>query len=329
MQTPSDGLIFGIYPGGASGTADGQATQGSAESPDCILSALDQLQGDKPFIVRAYEPYIDGPDARIQARQTPEFPLQYLQRGRRLDLVVMFQSLSGNVSGYCDFVRQMVRQYGLHCDTIQITEEANLPHSGLDGERPNVREALVKGIIAARDEACARGYDYLKIGFNAVPSFNPADDFWTSLGQMGGSDFVAAVDYVGLDFFPDVFRPVAPDGEPGDLSEMVVVALKMMRETWMTAAGIPPTVPMHITENGWPTSLERSYERQAQVLETVIRTIHKHRQAFNIARYELFDLRDGNSSNPDIFHQFGLMRDDYTPKPGFETYRRLIAELSA
>ena len=29
----------------------------------------------------------------------------------------------------------------------------------------------------------------------------------------------------------------------------------------------------------------------------------------------------------DIFDQFGLLRDDYTPKTAFETYRRLIAEL--
>jgi hypothetical protein len=28
-----------------------------------------------------------------------------------------------------------------------------------------------------------------------------------------------------------------------------------------------------------------------------------------------------------IWQQFGVMRDDYTPKPGFEVYRRLVAEL--
>ena len=150
MHTPSDGLIFGIYPGGATGTEEGQATQGPAENPECILRALDQLQGTKPFIVRAYELYTDGPDVRIQARPTPEHPLQYLQNGRRLDLVVMFQSLSGNVAGYCEFVRQMVRQYGPHCDTMQITEEANLQHSGLDGERPNAVDARRPSVWSAK-----------------------------------------------------------------------------------------------------------------------------------------------------------------------------------
>jgi hypothetical protein len=33
------------------------------------------------------------------------------------------------------------------------------------------------------------------------------------------------------------------------------------------------------------------------------------------------------SAQPDSFYQFGLLRDDYTPKPAFETYRQLIAEL--
>jgi hypothetical protein len=40
-----------------------------------------------------------------------------------------------------------------------------------------------------------------------------------------------------------------------------------------------------------------------------------------------YQLRDADSSNPSIFYQFGVLRDDYTPKPAFEVYRRLIAEL--
>ncbi len=136
-----------------------------------------------------------------------------------------------------------------------------------------------------------------------------------------------ALDYVGLDFFPDVFRPVAPDGQPGDLRQMVVVVLRALRESWMPAAGIPASVPIHIAENGWPTSPDRSYDRQAAALKTIIRTIHDYRGNYRVTRYQLFDLRDADSSNPDIFYQFGILRDDYTPKPVFEVYRRLIAEL--
>ena len=47
----------------------------------------------------------------------------------------------------------------------------------------------------------------------------------------------------------------------------------------------------------------------------VIRTVHYLRQGLNISHYMLFGLRDADSSKPDLFHQFGILRDDYTPKP--------------
>ena len=65
------------------------------------------------------------------------------------------------------------------------------------------------------------------------------------------------------------------------------------------------------------------------MIEAIVRAVHAQCTAFNVTHYELFALRDGNSANPDLFHQFGILRDDYTPKPAFETYRQLIAELGA
>jgi len=53
------------------------------------------------------------------------------------------------------------------------------------------------------------------------------------------------------------------------------------------------------------------------------------RERLNIARYTMFDLRDADSSKADLMYQFGLMRDDYTPKPAFEAYRGLIDELGS
>ncbi|MCF6422913.1 hypothetical protein [Amycolatopsis tucumanensis] len=44
--------------------------------------------------------------------------------------------------------------------------------------------------------------------------------------------------------------------------------------------------------------------------------------------YTHFALRDADSANPGLFHQFGLLRDDYTAKPAFDTYRKLIAEFT-
>ncbi|GIP11639.1 hypothetical protein J1TS5_38090 [Paenibacillus macerans] len=59
----------------------------------------------------------------------------------------------------------------------------------------------------------------------------------------------------------------------------------------------------------------------------MIHTVYRLRMEFGISHYVLFGLRDADSSKPDLFHQFGIMRDDYTPKPAFAVYRRLIREL--
>ena len=56
-----------------------------------------------------------------------------------------------------------------------------------------------------------------------------------------------------------------------------------------------------------------------------MRTINEHRHALNITHYEYFDLRDADSSLSDFGYHFGLLHDDYTPKPAFDTYRRIIA----
>lgn len=104
--------------------------------------------------------------------------------------------------------------------------------------------------------------------------------------------------------------------------------LRNLREKNLITAGIPISVPIRVTENGWPTgknpiaNIERPYERQASVLETDLRW------ELNISHYELFGLRDANSSKEDLFHQFGIMRDDYSPKPAYHIFEKLIYELS-
>lgn len=55
--------------------------------------------------------------------------------------------------------------------------------------------------------------------------------------------------------------------------------------------------------------------------------MHALRAELNITHWELFTLRDADSSRNDLFHRFGVLRDDYSPKPAFHTLRRLIAEL--
>jgi beta-glucosidase/6-phospho-beta-glucosidase/beta-galactosidase len=50
--------------------------------------------------------------------------------------------------------------------------------------------------------------------------------------------------------------------------------------------------------------------------------------ALNITGYTHHTLRDACSAGSGIFCQFGLMTDNYTPKPAFHLYQDLISRLS-
>jgi hypothetical protein len=328
-------MTFGIYPGGVAGGADGLLTG----PPDCFEQAdyaLTELQGGStPFVVRCYDsfqdadsPFADNPCAPAEFVRYAALP------NRPMELVLQYRSASGNMDGYLDFIRDRIGKYARVLYALQITEEANFTDgpSVIDGPYPNVCRALTEGVKSAKAALRALGYPDVKVGFNSPPTFGPAADFWKRIGG-DGERFVQAVDYVGLDFFPDVFRRVSPDGQPGDLKSSMVGVLETMRLVWMPAAGIPENVPIHITENGWPTSAGRGIDRQAEVLEQVIRTVHANSSRLNIGRYSLFALRDvslRNASNEEnLFNFFGIMTADYERKPAFETIRKLVRELGA
>lgn len=318
-------LIFGIYAGSAVGVDPGTGLiTGPADDPERITAALADLQPNgRPFIVRGYVHYI-GAQTLIYA--TPPDMAQYVADGRQLDLVLCYRTPDGDVDDWAELVRSVVRSYGPLLAKLQITEEPNNPDAanGGDGGFPNVQQAIIRGVRAAKEEMRLQRYSF-QVGFNATPSFT--NDFWVQLAALGDAEFVAAVDYVGFDFFPDVFRPLplAADDTPLSLEAAVAGVLRSFRTINLATANIPAAVPIHIAENGWPTTPQRSYERQAQVLETIVRTIYTHRAELNITHYEYFGLRDADSTRPEF--QFGLLRDDYTPKPAFERYRQLIAEL--
>ncbi|MFF1906806.1 hypothetical protein [Kitasatospora sp. NPDC058218] len=310
-------FTFGIYPGGLLGDDIDVIEPVSPDDPALIEAALRELQGEAPtLLVRAYRPYPEGPG-------TPVEPERYAVEGRRLDLVLQFRDPTGDLDGWLDFVRRTVREEGHRVATLQICEEPNADRPALDGSTPNVRRALVRGVVAAKEEALAHGLD-LAVGFNAVLSFDPADTFWAELGALADERFHRALDYVGLDFFPDVFRPVPPDR----LAEVVGAVLTGFRRDSVAKAGIGPGVPIRICEHGWPTGPDRTESRQAEVVEEVVRTVVGLAGELAVEGYAFFSLRDADSAGTGAFDGFGLLRDDYTRKPAFEVYRRLVRELT-
>ncbi|MFI0718834.1 hypothetical protein [Streptomyces sp. NPDC021224] len=313
-------FTFGIYPGAALGGETGLIAPARPDDPRRIADALDTLQGDAgTFLVRAYRAFGDPglPD-------TPADPASYATRGRALDLVLTFRDPHGDVDGWLDFVSETVRTDGAHLARLQIAEEPNANLPVLDGSTPHVKEAVVRGVTAAKQAARLAGHD-IAVGFNAVPTFDPDDSFWPGLGRLADDAFHQALDYVGLDFFPDVFRPLPAGQLPG----AVGAVLDGFRGDALPRAGIGPRVPIVVTETGWPTGPGRSEERQAEVVAEVVRTVHERRTVDNITGYTYFGLRDADTSGPGLFHGFGLLRDDYTSKPAFDTYRRLVADLTA
>jgi len=321
-EQSSPNFIFGIYPGGMTGTETGLTT-GLPDDPIKITVALKNLQGTNPFIVRAYLGYVSSESV---GHSNPVDPIQYLSDNRRLDLVLCFRSENEDLTGWKEFIRTAIQKYGPFLDSLQITEEANVDLPALDGHYKHSRRALVQGVIEAKKEIRKCGLA-VKVGFNATPDFSPSKTFWSEIASHANEQFYDALDYVGLDFFPDVFRPIAADGDAMDLSASIKYILHLFRDDLATA-GIDKNLPLHITENGWPTSSQRTERQQALMLRRIIHEIHRVKDEFNITHYELFALRDADSAIDDIFYQFGIMKDDYSPKEAFHVYKSLIAELT-
>jgi hypothetical protein len=237
-----------------------------------------------------------------------------------LDLVAQYHSRTGDVDGYCAFIEKLIDRHGEHLATLQVGEEPNITGNPLlDGAYPRVTEALIAGIRTAKDKARRSGHRDLKVGCNTSPLFGLGSAFFADLTRAGGGQVVADLDYIGLDFFPDVFRPIAP----ASLDGAVQALLEEHRRDRLAPAGLGH-LPLVITEHGWPTGPGRPASRQAEVLSAVVDVISRNARALNITGYIHHTLRDARSAGSGLFCQFGLMTDDYTPKPAFRVYQDLI-----
>lgn len=81
-----------------------------------------------------------------------------------------------------------------------------------------------------------------------------------------------------------------------------------------------------MTETGWPTDGERTEDTQARVLTAVAEAVLP--SGTGVRAYEWFGLRDGLTTGS-WTARFGILRDDYTPKPAFAAIQQLIADQTA
>jgi hypothetical protein len=314
-------LVFGAFPLGLAGGPDGLAS-GPPDDFEQIARAAALLQGDgPPLLPRMYVGYAGSADRTRALASVDELA------GADIgwDLVLCYRDPAGNVDAWADFVGEVVARHGSRLAAVQVTGEANLKGipAAADGAFPRAAEALIRGVGTAAETKRETGAT-AAIGFAAAFDPNPRAEFWAQLGRDGGESFVQALDYAGIDMYPDVFGPRIP---PADLDRAVEWVLRFFRDRSLTSAGIPASVPIRICECGWPTGPDRPEEAQAVALETIVRAVDRLRGELNITHWELFTLRDADTSKDGMFHHFGVLRDDYSPKPAFDVLRRLIAEL--
>lgn len=320
QPTNADRLLFGLYPGGVAGTTDG-LTVGPPDDADRINPILDAIQGSSPLLVRSY---IEYAEQDIRYGDAPRDPAQYARNGRKLDIVLFYFPERADLGRWLAHVREKIQTLGPYLGAVQLTEEPNLPAFPGNGGSPGVIEALCRGVEVARAELDQLGID-AKVGFNCVTPSQGDEAFWQALRTVGGTELGSMVDYVGLDVFPDVLRPLDEAQAVEMASDAVIASLDTLRDR-LALAGFPSSTRLRITEHGWPTGPMRSEQQQASMIEAVIRTVDKYRGNYNVEAYELFALRDADSQNTDLFHQFGILRDD-SPKLAFHALTDLVREL--
>ncbi|MEA2368756.1 MAG: hypothetical protein QOH38_1474 [Thermoleophilaceae bacterium] len=331
---PGPLVRFGITPGVQTGQlGTGPVPPRTPEDPAKQLAALAQLRpANGPFVLRLHRFFWSDGKAGIE--HFLALAKRYTAHGYLVELQLRYHPSAeqeGDIAAWVKHVREVVDRFGPNprVVAIQVTNEVNLAFSpdSSDGGYDGAREALVQGVKAAKDEARKRGFTQLEIGFNWAYRNDPSKEqsFWTYLRDHGGPSFVRALDWVGVDAYPGTFIP--PANSPGGERSSLVNVFSTFR-CYAAIPKIPAHVPIHVEENGWPTGPGRSYERQAEAMQTMVQAVHDFRGTFNISDYRWFNLRDGDSTSANFQTQYGIMTDEYVPKPAFGLYRRLVAKFT-
>ncbi len=323
---------MGIGPNGPAGAA-GAAVAPVPDSPARTLRALAALRPHgAPLVLRLNRFFWS--DGERGLRRFVALSRRYTGRGYQVEIQVRYHPSArreGDLPAWRRWVRRVVRAFGRDRGVVglQIANEVNLTFSpdSSDGAYRGARDALVQGVVAAKDEARRRSYRQLTVGFNWFFQLTPAVEtgFWDAI-RRGGRRFRAALDWVGLDTYPGTFFPLGL--APARTGDGVLAGLNTLRGCWLRRAGIRRSVPIHVEENGWPTGAARAEADQAVAMRSMVEAASRARRAFGVTDYRWFSLRDHRTASPNLQHHYGLLRDDYTPKPAFAVYRRLLARLA-
>jgi hypothetical protein len=314
VGSPTQGLVFGVYPGGPTGEAI------DAPSPDrrVVIQRLGQLAGGRPLLVHLYTGWVWYDPVALESEIA-----DYAKAGYGVVLSVRFVPPSGHetdVDGYEAFVRAVARRHAQQSGLVSLVvgNEANLSGSAdaSDGAFAAARQAVVRGVVAARQEIERLG-SHTQVGFNFAWTGDTDSDaaFVQDLAQRGGLPFVGSVQFIGISLYPGTWGPGT--GRP---YEDAVDALRSSRAS-VSAVREFASLPLDLLEVGAPLVDERD---QAARLDAFVRAALDWQQRLNLGQFLWFDLCDSDSRSATAAAHYGLLHTDLTLKPSFAVYRDLI-----
>jgi len=325
-------IRFGITPRLA-GTAGTAQEEPAPEDPAKTTAALKALRPrGRQLVLRLNRLFWS--DGVKGIRQMGRLVRRYALAGFTSEIQVRYhppEGHEGDIAGFEEFVRTAVRRLGRRRAVVgfSITNEANFPVSPntSDGAYDGVVDALVRGVIVARREVRRLERPRLDIGFNVMWRYSPDSDrkFWDAIGaHPKAAAFRRAVSNVGVQIYPGLIWPPAP--LPGrSAGDEIAEALTLVRHCYMPKAKLGRRVQLWVSENGYATNRGRGDDVQSDDLESSIEAVALWSGSLGITDYRWFNLRDNNSAGTDFFSAVGLLRDDYTRKPAFASFRRAIS----
>src|SRR5919201_1250969 len=200
VSTPANALRFGITPqaAGSAGPAQGEV---APEDQAKTVKALDRLEPNhRRLVLRLNRLFWSDGQAGID--RFAEKVDAYAAEGFQSEIQVRYHPPAGHegdIAGWEEFVRAAVRQLAARPAVVamSITNGATLPISPntSDGAYAGVLDALVQGIIVARQETIALGRPDLPLGFTVMWRWDPNSDqrFWEELGARATPEFRSAL----------------------------------------------------------------------------------------------------------------------------------------
>ncbi|HET9119727.1 MAG TPA: calcium-binding protein [Solirubrobacterales bacterium] len=332
LSAPPQRLRFGISPL-AAGSAGATQIQPHPEDPAAALRELGRLRPHRrQLLLRLNRMFMSDGEAGIQ--RFAGLVDGYARAGFDAELQVRYHpgaGEEGDMAAWSRYVRRAAGVLGKRpsVKALAITNEVNFPISPntSDGNYAGALQAIVTGVVAARRELDRIGRPDVELGFSFAWRWIPTSDadFWRQLGSLATPGFRRALDYVGLQIYPGLVYP--PASAAASAGADTVEALTLMRDCYMPQAGIGRGVALWVTENGYATNLARSEGDQDLALRSTLDSIHRYSGTLGVTDYRWFNLRDNDSAGADLFAAVGLLRDDYSEKPAFASYRSYIQRI--